>query len=284
MLTRVLTWPWNSIRDYGWQVLTVLAVTGLSAESVLVGIPNHRLAWLHSVPGIVFLLCMAGAIAGSVDNISQTPRITALKREVSRLRQNEVRYKDALRQRQQDFKYILEGQLAVLATALNLGDTERISVFRYDEKCRRFHMLGRYSKSPQYREAGRDSYPAEEGCIGEAWRSGEGFVDHLPDPGTHFNDYCHSLAADWRMSQLTVQSLTMKSRSYAAYAIDNAMGDQRIAVIVFESTRVDSLDKDMLREAVKVQAKGLIYFLDRMRPLDPGLVHARTDYAREEGY
>ena len=188
-----------------------------------------------------------------------------------------LRQQRLLEQAQHDYRALLEAHLVPLAQELNFGDTDRISVYKHDGH--RFLELGRYSKNPDFHKTGRGVYPDNEGCLGRAWREGWAYVADLPDPKTEFNEYCHRQAVEYNISQLAVRGLTMRSLTYAALAIDSLRGDVRVAVIVCESTKPEDFSRDEVSRGFLTAGKGIVYFLEYMRPLEPSL-----DYANEEGF
>jgi hypothetical protein len=70
----------------------------------------------------------------------------------------------------------------------------------------------------------------------------------------------------------------MRSRSYAAFAITDAASGKRIAVVVFESTRPDSLQR-LQQSFSALERRGLAHFIERMSTEEP-----TPTYAQEEGY
>jgi hypothetical protein len=140
-------------------------------------------------------------------------------------------------------------------------------------------MLGRYSKNPVFNQPGRTIYPQHQGCIGVAWRDGHACVSDLPDPTTALDEYCSRQVNDWHLDQETARGLEMKSRSYAAYAIEDLRGLGTVAVIVFESTRTNVLNCEGLRATVQgPEIRRLVRFLET-QPVLPN-----PTYALREGY
>jgi hypothetical protein len=191
-----------------------------------------------------------------------------LKRQVAEL-------EDRVDQRTLDYYETFNRQLATLSDKLGLTDDERVSVYKHDGKA--FIMLGRCAANPRFLKAGRKVYPEDEGCISIAWEHGEAFLDGLPDPDANLDAYAEAQKKA-RIKKGTARMFKMRSRSYAAFAITDAASGKRIAVVVFESTRPDSLQR-LQQSFSALERRGLAHFIERMSTEEP-----TPTYAQEEGY
>jgi hypothetical protein len=208
---------------------------------------------------VVWWTALACFIGGTIWNWTRQPRVTKLQQQVTRLESKVDRY-------EHDYFEHFRNTLILLSKELEFGDTERISVYKHEGRA--FVMLGRYSKNPLFDQSGRGIYPDSEGCIGRAWTSSESTVSNLPDPETNLAAYIAEVQK-WNLSESTIRSLRMKSRSYAAFAIDDSKGARRIAVVVFESVLPEGLRIADLRTAMPAQGKRLAQFIEAMRDMEP---------------
>jgi hypothetical protein len=185
----------------------------------------------------------------------------------------------SLKEVRKDYFDRFEEQLVILVNdILELGDTERVTVYKHERD--HFVMLGRYSQHPQYRQKRRGIYPQNQGCIQRAWEGGDCFVDDLPDPDASLEVYLDAQRARYNIPKEEARKFRMKSRSYAAYAITESRGQDRIAVVVFESTRKQGLDRPRIVDVLNTsERKRISRFIEKERPFEP-----TPNLAEQEGY
>ncbi len=139
--------------------------------------------------------------------------------------------------------------------AAGLTDKCRVTLYRYDQPEDSFFIIARYSTNPTFRRRGRSHFPADQGCIGEAWRNGEASDLNMPSPSNRSVYDAHQLSK-WRIPSNVVEKLTMRPQSIWAYALDSA-GD-RFGIVVIESTKKREFQPAFLRklfdEALKSEA------------------------------
>jgi hypothetical protein len=254
-------WP-HILRDVGGVVVVFV--------SVALGLDGDRWSWLFAWPGLLLAPAVAVSGFGGYMVWRRDPGIKTLQRKVGRL-------EDALQQHHRDYYDLLRLELVTLATELEFSHSERISVYKHDGHA--FVMLGRYSSNPEYEKRGRGYYPDDQGCIRDAWRNGEAVIDQLPDPASDPERYADLFQIKWNIDRETTEKLRMKSRSYAAFAIEETARARHTAVIVFESTRTNVLARDKLRQAMDAEGGRISRFLERTRSLEPS-----PSYARSEGF
>jgi len=259
--------------DY-WPQLLISICTVVMAVVALPSPSQGSSSWKELVfynHNLYFFLAALGFFFGNIFMWRRSPGIKSLRQRVSQL-------EDILEQSKEDYYQLFEKQLAILANdKLGLRDTERVSVYKYEES--KFIMLGRYSKNPEYCKRGRGQYPANEGCIAKAWQNGEVFVASLPDPRTEEEHYLDKMKNTWGINKSVARNFKMKSRCYYGFAIENAE-QQRIAVVIIESVNPEGLVKDEInRVLVGGEGKAIANFLERMQRLEPS-----PSFAKEEGY
>lgn len=170
-------------------------------------------------------------------------------------------------------------RLANILFNLELDDTFRISLYRYSAETRTFNMIGRYSRITKYAQVGRGIYPAEVGCIGEAWDSPnlEAIADDLPEAD---DEYIAVSCERWNFDEETVKGLAMKSRSVYAFTIMDALNMDRTAVVVFESTEPNAANADTLRDAVHgIHRQQILADLESLKFIEPS-----PELAKDAGF
>lgn len=184
---------------------------------------------------------IAVGIAGGVILGRRQLRLDALAAENQSLRRGSESSATALLR-------LIRGELARLQQAARLFSNERVSLFRWEGDG--FILVGRHSPYTKYERAGREQYPPEEGCLGEAWRDGRAVEKGLPPAGQS-----QPWNARWRAAQRsrhrvpdeTSQLLTMPSRSYVAYRLQGP--ERAVGVLVFESINTLAEAEQVSRDA-----------------------------------
>jgi len=127
---------------------------------------------------------------------------------------------------------LINSQLDIICSSLGHLSTERVTLFvRVNSH---FEVAGRWSAHPGLRGKTRQQYP-EEGCLGEAWAQGKSVVVDLPDPKSDLEAWLKKQAA-LGVSSETALAMTMRSRNYAGFRIDDPRtGRDPSGVVVFES-------------------------------------------------
>ncbi len=262
MLSRI--WGW--FVDYVSVLLTAMSGIGFAFVGILLNSGPETegvLTFLLSFPGVVFTVAAVFIILGSLLGARQARELRALKAGMAELKDQELDY----------YEHFATELKLILKDTWGYGDTERISVYRRWGKA--FQMIGRYSENPDYAEPGRAIYPANEGVIGKAWTE-ETAVADLPNFKVEPDRYYETLENEWGISRDTAENLTMKSSSYAACALSDPKGVNRVAIVVVESTEVGILRKsEVLQELQGKEGKRIYEFLEKMKPEEPDLSNAR---------
>ncbi|QQR40085.1 hypothetical protein [Devosia rhizoryzae] len=176
-----------------------------------------------------------------------------------------------------DYFELWTTKLRMIADQLEFGGADRISVYRFEEG--QFTMVGRYAERPEYAAPGRTVYPANQGVIGAAWNSAEGFasVADLPDPKADLAGYREQNNKTWRLPIGVTNALRMQSRSIAAHVLKHPATSERNAIIVFESETPHRFDDLDLRErCTGAWGQETSRFLESMRIREPELRFAKT--------
>jgi hypothetical protein len=170
-------------------------------------------------------------------------------------RKNEIeKCRNCILEREEDYYTRFSTVLRRISRKLEFSESnQRISVYKYDDEKKWFVMHARFSSDPVYNLKGRVFYPSDQGIIKKAWRDGMGVI-LLPDPEKQLNEYYKQLERDFGMSQSTTKNIRMKSSFYFALGI-NGKDEQRIAVIVFECTRIQKREFKKIKVFLEKQIK-----------------------------
>jgi hypothetical protein len=278
----------QQIQDHWYDFFNIVGAMGIALAGAWLGIwvaaqepatlkllKDHPEMCFRTWPGGILLFCAILTIVTSIISWAVKPTHNALRARILQL-------EATLQSSRRDYFSIFDGLLMNLAHEMEFSFEERISLYLIDRSV--FIMIGRYSKSPNYKTKGRGQYPKDQGCIGEAWSKGECFLAGTPSYADNKSAYVKKMAS-YNIDEQTVDSLTMKSRSIAALAIRNRQGDSVEAVIVFESMKSNALntrqilDKERLLKETKAISKVIALFVETYRALEPN-----ADYATTEGF
>jgi hypothetical protein len=205
---------------------------------------------------VLFLLSLAGGISTWL----RQRLLTSLEHENDRLRH-------LLATSRVDYFEQFRVHLQLLAEALDLTGTDRISVYKHEKD--HFVILGRFSSNLNYAERRRPLYAEEQGCISEAWKKGKSHEYCLPDPQSKLEQYLTKVEQKWRIPRAVCADFNMKSRCLAAYRIDNRAATSRLAVIVFESTKCNRFDKEQLEIAMEFEGRRIAHLIETMNAFEP---------------
>lgn len=163
-------------------------------------------------------------------------------------------------------------ELETLERSLKHHSTERVSLFVHIQD--RFFLAGRWSMNPTLRVSSREFYPENEGCLWEAWQNRTAYIDNLPDPRTNLEEWIAHQVNTWHVPEPTVRGIKMRSRTYAAFRIDDPLtGRDESGVVIFESqlTPVEvtqqKLQLSQIETVVEREKARLRVLLDEQRKL-----------------
>lgn len=230
-------------------------------------------SWTVAVENALGVLSISGTIALLGFGSRDVQKLASLRGE------NEV-LKKLVEGFGRDLFDVWHMQLALWSRELEFGGEERISLYKHSEN--RFIMLGRYSENGRYALKGRGVYPEDEGCIGEAWRSPNGYagLDGLPDSEADPEGYLDDQQGRGKMPRGTMGLLRMKPRSIAAFSIMDETGTRRSAIIVFESTNPNKFSSLGLGDFLRAgKARQVTLLMAAMKNQEPSL-----EYATQEGF
>lgn len=254
------------VRNLRWQGFPWLRRTPDSVRSKLAAFWQEHVGWLQV--GLAALTGVLGTLASDVATsfkaiILLLLALTCLaafsawrqsgsKRELERSNtalQAEVQaHERALEQVHQVVWDLWADVLEFLVRDLKFTPRDRVSIYKHQGN--HFIPLGRYCSNPKFAARGRPYYPDNQGCIGRAWHAGEFVIEELPDPDVY--PYLYIVAQqEYGLDEETVRGLTMKSRTYGGFVIEDSGRRRNIAIIVFESTDAQRFNYDIVREVVR---------------------------------
>lgn len=257
------------IYDYGWEVINPISVIFLG----LVKIFYNELGDLAIGLLVLSLLLYIPSI---IKIILNKKRSSKLEKTIDKLSKDKEDFEKSILKYQEGFENFLKSYLAILFSKLSLTDEERVSV--YHHKVDHFSLLCRYSSNPELEKKGRPAYPDDQGFIGKGFRENFLHTENLPNPSSNLDRYVEEVMKQCAIKKEVLADLSMKSRSYTVYAIENPITTKRIAVIVFESTKYNFNKVNEIASIIDELGKQIvsyIYYSEDVRP--------ELSFAKEKG-
>lgn len=158
---------------------------------------------------------------------------------------------------------------------LSLGSNERVSLYKLDMDM--FSCIGRYSDNEVYRSKPSRLYPKSQGAIAKAWATGNFQEANAPDPIENIDGWVEHNASQFGFSPEILQEMKMKSRAFYGFRLKNSQ-QQAVAVVIFESVKVDGLPFGKIRRLFNEHEKRKLYTLiESLEQHIPSLEEARTE-------
>ncbi|RWC10330.1 MAG: hypothetical protein EOS52_25235 [Mesorhizobium sp.] len=254
--------------------LTVSAIGLTFATNLLDIVPDSTASWYSRALAVLALLITAAGVVYS------TSRQGSLEHALATAKDEIDKLQGLIASFGTDYFDIWTKRLQALAEELKFDGQDRVSVYRYADEA--FTMVGRFAIRPELNKPGRSVYPANQGVIGTAWRSGDGkcVVTDLPDPETDLQAYLTRCEADWQLPNDVVQEMTMKPRSVAAFALMNSQKTGRNAIVVLESTASGRFGAATLERRIRGGlGKEIALLLEVLQVNEPSI-----EYAHDKGF
>lgn len=158
---------------------------------------------------------------------------------------------------------------------LDLGSNERVSLYKLDMDM--FSCIGRYSDNEVYRSKPSRLYPKDQGAIAKAWETGTFEDATAPDSINNLDDWVKYNISTFNFSPEILQEMKMKSRSFYGFRLKNSQ-QQSVAVVIFESIRVDGLPFGKIKRLFNEHEKRKLFTLiESLEQHIPSLEEARTE-------
>lgn len=266
------------------EILNAIATSVLGLVSFVVGLFS---LW-ESHPRVVIALGVFAAVICVLQVIAAHNALKKAKSmaekdaDIARLSRKLSRVEEELQISQSKFalyEQMLSRILSNVAIRLNLSSEDRVSIYKREGTT--FVLLARHSRNPKFHESKRRAvYPADQGCIARAWEHGEHEITGLPDPRQSPPNYVEAQHKRCNVPLDVASEFTMKSRSYAAFALRHLTIDQPRAVLVFESTNPSRMTVHSCSPVLNDGGRALLeQFLHVFQELEPS-----PALASEAGY
>lgn len=218
---------------------------------------------------IAIILLFLGFAINLIFYFKQTEKIKSLNHlNITNEAQAETiqNLENRIQEIQKNYTEIFNEHLAYLFIKLELKDSERISMYKFEND--KFYIIGRYSLNPNLKKIRRRFYKSNEGLISKAWQDGEYFLNStVPDYGQNStarrktHTFFNNLAP---ISKETCNNITMKSKSFYLKAFMNSKGIERTSIIVIESENPHAFTKEKLDLIITEEEQKLSSFIDKM--------------------
>jgi hypothetical protein len=173
-----------------------------------------------------------------------------------------------------NYHYSLQRQLD-FCFSRHLDITSRVSIYSINAVDERLKLIYRFSEVGEWKKPGRILFGANEGVAGAVIKNGNSvYIQSLPEASSP--KYIKSLNKQLEcyrtsISKETVGSLRMKSRCYLAIAVREFESDEKVAVIVFESTAEHKFKKSEIEALVSDQVLKISLLVRHLTALDKDL-------------
>jgi hypothetical protein len=226
----------ESLEDFGWRLGMGLVVLSL-------GVLKLFFSRFDSAFGIVTVVALLLFYAYFFWKDSRLQKRTSvLESKLALEEQKSKQLEDSVSRWRSGFDDFFRHSLIFLYNSLGYGESDRISVYEHDDTNSTFKLAGRYSLNPLYSKKGRDSYPDDEGFISKGWHHGEFCHGLLPDPSVDLEAYFEAVQHECNMKKGTLRQISMLSRSYCVHNITTPVTNEKIGIIVLESTEEGKFD------------------------------------------
>ncbi len=218
---------------YGLLFLTVLIAAASFFKLVPEKIKAFAEFYLYSAPIIITIVVF---IIDAVDPKKYNREIEKITKKIS----TDI---DDVQER------LLDSVLSQLAEELELGESERVSIFFENKNKHHFNCVGRYSSNKRYNlKNTKKDYLKKKGIIGQVWDNESKYYhfkndDQFPDVHKNPNEeenYLAYLKKEYNLYENITRNLRMRPVHMIAKLIE--ANGRKAGVIVFESTKKSMLD------------------------------------------
>lgn len=180
-----------------------------------------------------------------------------------------------------NYSDIFNEHLAYLFIKLNLKDSERINMYKYDNE--KFYLIGRYSTNPTLKKVRRRSYKANQGLISKAWKESDYFLNSgVPDYGKkarerkRSHDFFNKISP---IDKAIFEAITMKSKSFYLKSLMDSKNINKTSIIVIESENTKAFIKSEIDKIIQEEEAKLNSFVDKIEWNFP-----KVDNAQNTGF
>lgn len=259
-------------------IALVQIIGGLAAVTlgVVTSSPGQWAGWKLTWIILLLVLALLTLVAGPLMESRRRTSRLALEAKHDETMQRVIAERDGLRKRHATDKVELRRSIESVAQVL-LHDCEltstnsRISVYQHEADHAEFVQVGRVSVNPEWRKAGRPTYPDSLGHIAEGWRE----VTVYQTNGRVTPEKWAEAQARKGMDYDVAIAISMKSRSYLGVRLDYA--DKSVGMVMAESLDSDGVAADL---ADTIRSHSSIDQLAAMLAVAPKLPVVK-EYAKE---
>ncbi|MEZ7500334.1 hypothetical protein QO200_16490 [Flavobacterium sp. Arc3] len=183
-----------------------------------------------------------------------------------------------IQQINRNYSEIFNEHLASLFFKLGLKDTDRISMYKFQDD--KFYIIGRYSSNPVLKVVRRRHYDSDQGLIAKAWQEGHYFLNSgIPDYSSKARSkkaICTFFNTIYKIDPETLENITMKSKSFYLKAFMDSRGIQRTSIIVIESEKNKAFEIEELEKVINDEESKLTAFIEKIDWNFPTLDNAQN--------
>lgn len=243
---------------------------------------NHKIFWSQVEPKTLALILL---ILGFLINIyfyyrqsKKTKSINDLKNANDQCLEKIQLLENQIQQIHRNYSEIFNEHLASLFFKLRLTDSDRISMYKYQDD--KFYIIGRYSSNPVLKTIRRRYYNSNQGLIAKAWQEGIYFLNSgVPEYGAklkHKKSIHAFFNSIYQIDYSVIENITMKSKSFYLKAFMDSRGIQRTAIIVIESEKSKAFEIDDLNKIINDEENKLTAFIENIDWNFPTLDNAKN--------
>jgi hypothetical protein len=171
-----------------------------------------------------------------------------------------------IQQIHRDYSLIFNEHLASLFFKLSLNDSDRISMYKYQNE--KLYIIGRYSSNPVLKVIRRRFYNSNQGLIAKAWQEGKYFLNSgVPEYSKkpRAKTATHKFFNDIKViDKYELEKITMKSKSFYLKAFMDSKGIERTSIIVIESEKNRAFQMDTLDKVINDEENKLTAFIENI--------------------
>lgn len=256
--------------DEGTRLL--LKALGRDYSSNAIALFQQKWVWWFFIGYGVSALFLLVAKIWTNKKISVLEKESAEKDKIIEVQKGKLINYELLRQ---NIDLIFKEHLKSIARSLSFSHDERISLYIIDDE--KFVRCARFSQNPKYNQAGRASYPLNEGVIGEAWSKGREFCANFPNAQKNKETYILKTNSKYGISKDTVENFSMFPRLILGYRISNYDKSEHNAVIIIESTNKNFSGQKNILTVLERNRDCLYELIRNFRIYIPALARAEEE-------
>ena len=150
-------------------------------------------------------------------------------------------------------------------SSVTVGNS-RVSIYKHQGN--HFTLLGRCSDNPLFNKKGLQIYSDTEGFIALGWQNSTYKIHNIPEWKHKGATYKSFMKEKCIIQEDRLKKLTMHSRSFYIYRLDNPNSTNPHGIIVFEKMNETEINIQKVEEAFVTHKNQIIALLKSMKTLD----------------